>query len=272
LSVPELVRTAWSSASSFRSTDLRGGANGARVALAPQINWPANSPAELKKVLSELKDIQADFNAKSKRKQVSLADLIVLAGAVGVEQAAADAGFDVDVPFTPGRVDALAEQTDVESFAVLEPIADGFRNYFNKAENVLSPAEKLVDKAVMLDLTVPEMTVLVGGLRVLDANTGSAKHGVFTNKPGTLSNDFFVNLLDMSTQWKKSSTPGLYQGVDRATGDSKWTATPVDLIFGSHSELRAVAEFYAAADADQKFVDDFVDAWVKVMNLGRFDG
>jgi catalase-peroxidase len=272
LSVPDLVRTAWASAASFRGTDMRGGANGARVRLAPEKDWAVNDPAELDRVLARLAGIQEEFNdSKSGGKRVSLADLIVLGGAAAIEQAAEDAGYDVQVPFTPGRTDASQEQTDVESFAVLEPTADGFRNYFGDG-NRRSPAEMLVDRASLLTLTVPEMTVLVGGLRVLDANAGGAEHGVFTDRPGTLSNDFFVNLLDMSTAWSKSATAeGIYEGRDRATGDVKWTATPVDLIFGSNSELRAVAEVYAADDGREQFVDDFVDAWTKVMMLDRFD-
>jgi catalase-peroxidase len=272
LSVPELVRTAWASAASFRGTDLRGGANGARIRLAPQKDWEANNPKELAKVLKRLTDIQKDFNGKQKGgKKVSLADIIVLGGSAAVEAAAKKAGHDVQVPFTPGRTDASQEQTDVSSFAVLEPRADGFRNYFGKG-NYRSPAEMLVDRANMLTLTVPEMTVLVGGLRGLNANAGAAAHGVFTDRPGTLSNDFFVNLLDMSTKWTKSSkSEGIYEGRDRRTGDIRWTATPVDLVFGSHSELRAVAEVYAAADGEEMFVADFVDAWNKVMTLDRFE-
>ncbi|MFK8029384.1 MAG: catalase/peroxidase HPI [Gammaproteobacteria bacterium] len=267
----ELIRTAWASAGSYRGTDMRGGANGARVRLAPQNGWAANSPAALADVLTKLEVIQTSFNDGLRGKKISLADVIVLAGTVAVEQAASQAGHKVDVPFTPGRVDASQMQTDVSSFAVLEPTADGFRNYYGEG-NYRSPAEMLVDRASLLTLTVPEMTVLVGGMRALDANTGGAKHGVFTERPGTLSNDFFVNLLDMSTKWSKStSDEGIYEGRDRQSGALKWTATPVDLIFGSHSELRAVAEVYASADADKKFVTDFVDAWTKVMNLDRFD-
>ncbi len=272
LTVPELVRTAWASAASFRGTDMRGGANGARIRLAPQKDWAVNNPDELAKVLKRLEGIQQDFNrAQSGGKQVSLADLIVLGGSAAIEQAANQAGHDVQVPFTPGRTDALQEQTDVDSFAVLEPTADGFRNYFASG-NHGSPAELLVDRANLLTLSVPEMTVLVGGMRALNANTGQTANGVFTDRPGTLSNDFFVNLLDMSTQWSKSSkSEGVYEGLDRETGKLKWTATPVDLIFGSNSELRAVAEVYAAVDAQEKFVRDFVDAWAKVMTLDRFD-
>ncbi len=272
LTIPELVRTAWASASSFRGTDLRGGANGARIRLAPQKDWEANNPDELAKVLERLESIQNDFNgAQSGGKKVSLADLIVLAGAATIEQAAKEAGHEVQVPFTPGRTDASQEQTDVSSFAVLEPTADGFRNYFGNG-NYRSPAEMLVDRANLLTLTVPEMTVLVGGMRALNANTGQAAHGVFTDRPGTLSNDFFVNLLDMSTKWSKSSeSEGVYEGHDRGTGELKWTATPVDLIFGSNSELRAVVEVYAANDGREKFVNDFVAAWTKVMTLDRFD-
>jgi catalase-peroxidase len=269
LTVPELVRTAWASAASFRSTDKRGGANGARIRLEPQKSWAANNPAELAKVLARLESIQAEFN-RGRGKQVSMADLIVLGGAAAVEQAAKDAGFNIAVPFAPGRTDATEAQTDVESFAVLEPAADGFRNYFG-AGNRHSPAVMLVDRAYMLSLSVPEMTALVGGMRVLNANTGQARHGVFTDRPGTLSNDFFVNLLDMSTQWSKSATEGVYEGRDRASGELKWTATPVDLVFGSNSELRAVAEVYAADDAREKFVRDFIAAWTKVMTLDRFD-
>jgi len=268
----ELVRAAWASAASFRGTDMRGGANGARVRLAPEKDWPVNTPDELAKTLSRLEAIQQDFNqAQTKGKKVSLADLIVLAGDAAIEQAAILAGYPVKVPFIPGRMDASQAQTDVSSFAVLEPKADAFRNYYGEG-NGLSPTEMLVDRANMLTLTVPEMTVLVGGMRVLNANVGQTNQGVFTHKPGTLSNDFFVNLLDMSTKWEKSSTSeGLYQGLDRKTGEIKWTATPVDLIFGSHSELRAIAEVYAAEDGKQKFVTDFVSAWNKVMMLDRFD-
>ena len=272
LTVPELVRTAWASAASFRGTDMRGGANGARVRLAPQKDWAVNDPAELAKVLSSLETIQKSFNStQTVGKRVSLADLIVLGGSVAVEQAAKNAGHNVQVPFAPGRTDATQAQTDVASFAVLEPTADGFRNYFGGG-NTLSPAEMLVDRADMLTLTVPEMTVLVGGLRSLNANAAGAKQGVFTNRPGTLSNDFFVNLLGMSTQWTKSSSAeGIYEGRDRASGNLKWTATPVDLAFGSQAELRAVAEVYAENGAEKKFVQDFVVAWTKVMNLDRFD-
>jgi len=266
------VRTAWASASSFRGTDMRGGANGARIRLAPQKDWEANDPAELQKVLARLESVQKDFNSAQKGgKRVSLADVIVLGGAAAIEQAAKAAGHDVQVPFTPGRTDATQEQTDIESFAVLEPTADGFRNYFGEG-NRRSPAEMLVEKASLLDLDVPEMTVLVGGLRALGANAGGSANGVFTDRPGTLSNDFFVNLLSMSTKWTKSpSTEGLYEGRDRATGELKWTATPVDLAFGSQAELRAVAEVYAESGGQQKFVKDFVSAWTKVMTLDRFD-
>jgi len=273
LTVPELVRTAWASAASYRGTDMRGGANGARIRLEPQKNWPVNNPDELSKVLAKLEDIRAGFNDDlSGKKQVSLADTIVIGGAAAVEKAARDSGFEVDVPVAPGRVDATAEQTDAESFEPLEPKADGFRNYYGEGAMLDSPAEELVDRADLLTLTVPEMTVLVGGMRVLDANTGGADHGVFTDKPGTLSNDFFVNLLTMSTDWSKADdADGIYIGRDRASGEQQWTATPVDLIFGSNSELRAVAEVYAADDGKEKFVRDFVDAWVKVMRLDRFD-
>ncbi len=271
LSIPELVRTAWASAASFRGTDMRGGANGARIRLEPQINWAANSPTELVKVLKVLEDIQKEFNSGSANKKISLADLIVLGGAAAIEKAAMDADFQVKVPFTPGRADTSQEQTDVNSFAVLEPTADGFRNYFNE-DNKQSPAEMLVEKANYLTLTVPEMTVLVGGMRALNANTNGSSNGVFTDKPGTLSNDFFVNLLDMSTKWSKSSkVEGLYEGKDRKTGASKWMATPVDLIFGSNSELRAISEVYAFDNSKEKFANDFVNAWVKVMTLDRFE-
>ncbi|MGB5407869.1 MAG: catalase/peroxidase HPI [Thiogranum sp.] len=272
LTVPELVRTAWASAASYRGTDMRGGANGARVRLAPQKDWPANNPDELAKVLKKLERIQKDFNKSlSGGKKVSLADVIVLGGSAAVEQAAEMAGHSVKVPFTPGRADASQKHTEVKSFAALEPTADGFRNYFGEG-NARSPAEMLVDRADLLTLTVPEMTVLVGGMRALNANTGQSAHGVFTDQPGTLSNDFYVNLLDMSTKWSKSSkSEGVYEGRDRATGKVKWTATPVDLIFGSNSELRAVAEVYASNDGKEKFVRDFVDAWTKVMGLDRFD-
>jgi catalase-peroxidase len=268
LTVSELVRIAWASASTFRGTDMRGGANGARVRLAPQSDWDVNTPKELEKVLKGLERIQKDFNRGEK--EVSLADLIVLGGAAAIEQAAEAAGQDVEVPFTPGRTDASKAQTDVPSFAVLMPTADGFRNYFGEG-NHRSPAEMLVEKADLLTLTAPEVTVLVGGMRALDANTGSAAHGVFTDRPGTLSNDFFVNLLSMSTKWTKSSeAEGVYEGHDRVSGELKWKATPVDLVFGSHAELRAIAEVYAENGGQEKFVADFVDAWTKVMTLDRF--
>ena len=272
LTIPQLVKTAWASAASFRGTDMRGGAKGARIRLAPQNNWQANDPAELAKVLKRLERVQKSFNRKaSGGKKVSLADLIVLGGAAAVEQAANKAGHDIEVPFTPGRTDASLEQTDVASFAVLEPTADGFRNYF-AVSNRRSPAEALVDRANLLTLNVPEMTALVGGMRAMNANAGKTSHGVLTSRPGTLSNDFFVNLLDMSTKWSKSSNAeGIYEGHDRGTGKLKWTATPVDLVFGSNSELRAIAEIYAADDAKEKFVKDFVNAWAKVMTLDRFD-
>jgi len=272
LTVSELVRTAWASAASFRVSDMRGGANGARVRLEPQRNWAVNNPVELKKVLSRLEEIQKGFNdAQLGNKKVSLADVIVLGGAAAIEKAAKDVGYDIEVPFEPGRTDATQEQTDVNSFSVLEPTADGFRNYYGEG-NYYSPTDALVDKASLLDLNVPEMTVLVGGLRALDANTGQSKHGVFTDRPGVLSNDFFVNLLDMSTKWKKSAdSEGIYEGYDRKTDELKWTATSVDLVFGSNSELRAVAEAYAFDDSQEKFVRDFIDVWVKVMRLDRFD-
>jgi catalase-peroxidase len=271
LTVPELVRTAWASAASFRGTDMRGGANGARLRLAPQKDWKVNNPAELAKVLPRLEEIQKTFNsAATGGKKVSLADLIVLGGAAAIEEAAKKAGHTLRVPFTPGRVDASDAQTDAASFADLEPAADGFRNYFRAGQR-LSPAEMLVDRANLLTLTIPEMTVLVGGMRVLNANAEQAAHGVFTDRPGALSNDFFVNLLDMSTNWSKSSaSEGIYEGRDRATGKLKWTATPVDLVFGSNSELRSVAEVYASADGKEKFARDFAKAWAKVMNLDRF--
>jgi catalase-peroxidase len=269
VSSAELVRTAWASAVTFRGTDMRGGANGARVRLAPQKDWSVNSPSELAKVLPKLEGIQKDF-AKAGKK-VSLADLIVLGGVAAVEQAAKKAGSDVQVPFTPGRTDASQAQTDAPSFAPLEPTADGFRNYFGK-DLSKSPAEMLIERAALLTLTVPEMTVLVGGMRALNANAGQTAFGVFTSRPGTLTNDFFVNLLDMSTKWSKSAkSESQYDGADRKTGKVKWTATPVDLIFGSNSELRAVAEVYATADSQEKFVRDFVKAWNKVMTLDRFD-
>ena len=272
LTGPELIRTAWASAASFRGTDMRGGANGARVRLAPQKDWAVNDPAELAKVLSRLEEVQKDFNRSlSGGKKVSLADVIVLGGNAAIEEAAKKAGFSVQVPFTPGRTDATQAQTDVESFKVLEPAADGFRNYYTTTAGV-SPAVALVDRANKLTLTVPEMTVLVGGLRALNANAGGSTHGVFTSRPGTLSNDYFVNLLDMGTKWSKSAkADGLYEGHDRKTGALKWTATPVDLVFGSNAELRAVAEVYASADGKEKFVKDFVSAWTKVTNLDRFD-
>lgn len=251
---------------------MRGGANGARLRLEPQRSWEVNNPEELAKVLPKLEKIQKDFNKSLKGgKKVSLADVIVLAGGTAIEQAARSAGYSVTVPFTPGRMDATTAQTDVSSFAVLEPKADAFRNFFSE-ESYLPPAEALVEKATQLTLSVPEMTALVGGLRVLDANSNKAKHGVFTDKPGNLSNDFFVNLLDMSTRWEKSPREaGLYQGFDRQSGKLRWTATPVDLIFGSHAELRAVAEVYGANDGKDRFVEDFIAAWTKVMNLDRFD-
>lgn len=284
LTVPQLVRTAWASASSFRGTDMRGGANGARVRLEPQKNWPANDPKELQTVLSTLEKIRSEFNAdsgnngifgfvtgESGEKHISLADIIVLGGATAIEKAASDTGYEITVPFIPGRADASQQETDIDSFAVLEPTADGFRNYYRLSSSQ-SPAQMLIEKATYLNLTVPEMSVLVGGMRALNANTEGSSHGVFTNRPGTLNNDFFVNLLDMSTHWVKSKdAEGVYQGIDRQTGKIKWTATPVDLMFGSNAELRAISEVYAADDAKLKFINDFVDAWVKVMTLDRFD-
>ncbi|HUX43282.1 MAG TPA: catalase/peroxidase HPI [Terracidiphilus sp.] len=272
LTISQLVTTAWASASTFRGSDKRGGANGARIRLAPQKDWEINQPAELAKVLSKLEAIQKEFNkAQSGGKKVSLADLIVLGGCAAVEQAAKKAGQDIKVPFSPGRTDASQEQTDVDSFAVLEPIADGFRNYLQKDHTELA-AELLVDRANLLTLTAPEMTALIGGMRVLNANFGHSKHGVFTQRPETLTNDFFVNLLDMNTKWQKSATSeGVLEGSDRATGKLKWTGTIVDLVFGSNSQLRALAEFYACGDSQQTFVKDFVAVWNKVMNLDRFD-
>jgi catalase-peroxidase len=272
LSVSELVRTAWASASSYRGSDMRGGANGARIALAPQKDWAVNNPDELAKALSTLSEVQQDFNKSlSGGKQVSLADVIVLGGAAAIEKAAKDAGYKIEVPFTPGRTDASQELTDVESFAALEPTADAFRNYYSDA-SYASPARMMVEKADLLTLSVPEMTALVGGMRALNANVGQSAYGVFTDEPGTLNNDFFVNLLDMSTVWTKSDeAKGAYEGRDRASKELKWTATPVDLIFGSNSELRAVAEAYASDDGEEKFVNDFVAAWTKVMTLDRFD-
>jgi catalase-peroxidase len=269
LSVQQLVKTAWSAASSYRKTDMRGGANGARIRLEPQKNWEANEPSELAKVLPVLEKIQQDFNAAGGRK-VSLADVIVLAGSAAVEKAAKDAGFEIDVHFAPGRTDASQESTDVETFEVLEPRGDGFRNYVRPGEK--APLEQLlVERAYLLNLTAPELTVLVGGLRALNTNHGGSKHGVFTDKPGVLTNDFFVNLLDMGTEWKSGTAENVYEGVDRASGQPKWTATANDLVFGSNSQLRALAEHYAQDDNKQKFVEDFVAAWVKVMNSDRFD-
>jgi catalase-peroxidase len=272
LSVSQLVSTAWASASTFRGSDKRGGANGARIRLAPQKDWVVNQPIQLAKVLRALEGIQSEFNSEaSGGKRISLADLIVLAGCAGVEQAAKTAGHDVTVPFTPGRMDASQDQTDVQSFAVLEPVADGFRNY-QKGQYTVSAEAFLVDKAQLLTLTAPEMTVLIGGMRVLNTNFGQTKHGVFTKKPEMLTNDFFVNLLDMGTEWKAvSNAKDIFEGRNRNTGELKWTGTRVDLIFGSNSQLRALAEVYASADAQKKFVQDFVAAWTKVMNLDRFD-
>jgi catalase-peroxidase len=272
LSISQLVATAWASAASFRGTDKRGGANGARIRLEPQKDWEVNNPAELGKALQVLEGIQADFNgSQSGNKRVSLADVIVLGGCAAVEQAAKNAGYDVTVPFAPGRTDATQEQTDVESFAVLEPTFDGFRNYLRPGEK-LSPETLLVERAYMLSLSAPEMTVLVGGMRALNANSGQSAHGAFTNRPETLSNDFFVNLLDMSTEWRPStSSENVFEGHERQTGDVKWTGTAVDLVFGSNSQLRALSEVYAQDDAKEKFVRDFVAAWDKVMNLDRFD-
>jgi len=271
LSVSQLVSTAWASASTFRGSDKRGGANGARIRLAPQKNWEVTQPPQLATVLAALEAIQKEFNgAQSGGKKVSLADLIVLGGCAGVEKAAKAAGLDVTVPFSPGRTDASQEQTDAESFSVLEPKADGFRNYL-KARYSVSAEELMVDRAQLLTLTAPEMTVLVGGLRVLGANFGQSPHGVFTKRPETLTNDFFVNLLDMRTQWKATTDENLFEGTDRATGEPRWTGTRIDLVFGANSQLRAIAEVYGCGDSQDKFVSDFVAAWVKVMNLDRFD-
>jgi len=272
LSVSQLVSTAWGSASTFRGSDKRGGANGARIRLEPQKNWKVNNPDQLAIVLATLEQIQKEFNqAQSKGKKVSLADLIVLAGCAGIEKAAKDAGFDISVPFSPGRMDASMEQTDVDSFAVLEPVADGFRNYL-KTKYSISTEELLVDKAQLLTLTAPEMTVLIGGMRVLNTNYDNSKHGVFTDHPEVLTNDFFVNLLDINTKWEAfSEDKELFKGIDRKTGKEKWTATRADLIFGSNSELRALSEVYGSKDAREKFVTDFIAVWNKVMNLDRFD-
>ena len=270
LTTGELVRTAWASAASFRGTDMRGGANGARVRLAPQNSWAVNNPSELQMVLAKLEQIQTEFNERARGgKRISMADLIVLAGNTAVADTAAAAGFDIEVAFNPGRGDASQAQTDVESFAVLEPAADGFRNYYSDS-SIYNPTAAMVDRAALLNLSVPEMTALVGGLRVLGGNSDGSNHGVFTQRPGQLSNDFFVNLLDMATQWRKSDQPGLYVGIDRASGEPRWSASPVDLMFGSSSELRAVAEVYAANGGEEKFVEDFAQAWHKVMNLDRF--
>jgi catalase-peroxidase len=272
LSVSELVSTAWASAATFRGSDKRGGANGARIRLAPQMYWEANNPTQLSKVIATLEGIQNEFNqAKSGSKMVSMADLIVLGGCAAIEKAAHNAGHTVKVPFTAGRTDASQDQTDVESFAFLEPIADGFRNY-SKARSAISAEEMLIDKSQLLTLTAPEMTVLVGGMRVLNTNFDHAQQGVFTHHKEALTNDFFANLIDFSTTWKASSESNdIFEGTDRATGKLKWTGTRVDLIFGSNSELRALAEVYACEDAQEKFVHDFVAAWNKVMNLDRFD-
>jgi len=273
LSIPELVKTAWASAASYRGSDKRGGANGARVRLSPMKDWAVNEPAQLSKVLSKLESIQRDFNnEQSGGKQVSLADMIVLGGCAAVEEAAKKAGHTVSVPFTPGRTDATQDMTEVDSVAFLEPKSDGFRNFDGNSYDQRRPEEKLVDRAQLLELTAPEMTALIGGLRTLNANHSNAQHGVFTDKPGTLSNDFFVNLLDMGVEWKPVSDDRMvFNGHDRSSGEKKWTATRVDLIFGSNSQLRAIAEVYASSDAEEKFVNDFVAAWTKVMNLDRFD-
>ena len=271
ISVRDLVSTAWASASTFRGSDNRGGANGSRVMLVPQKNWEVNNPEQLESVINKLKEIQKSFNSKSKSKRVSMADLIVLGGCVAIEKAAKEGGYSVRVPFRPGRMDATQDQTDIKSMGVLEPMADGFRNYL-KTKYIFSTEELLIDKAQLLTLTAPEMTVLLGGMRVLNTNYDNSKHGVFTQNPGTLTNDFFVNLLDMNTEWKAiPNSKEEFEGRDRKTGELKWTATRADLIFGSNSELRALSEVYASDDAKNKFVDDFVSAWDKVMNLDRFD-
>jgi catalase-peroxidase len=272
LSIPQLVATAWCAASSFRGTDKRGGANGARIRLSPQKDWEANEPAQLRKVLETLEKLQRDFNnTQANGKKVSLADLIVLGGCAAVEQAARKADYEITVPFAPGRTDASQEQTDVDTFEVLEPIGDGFRNYF-RANDPLSPETRLLDRANILKLTAPQMTVLIGGMRAMNTNFGRSKHGVFTDHPEALSNDFFVNLLDMNTAWRPSaSEKNVYEGRDRATGKLTWTATAADLVFGAHSQLRALAEVYASDDAKEMFIREFVKAWVNVMNLDRFD-
>ena len=272
MTIPQLVNTAWASASTFRNSDERGGANGARIRLAPQKDWAVNRPAELAAVLSTLESVRRAFDAgQTGGKRISLADLIVLGGCAAIEAAAKQAGHDVRVPFTPGRMDATAEQTDAESFAVLEPVADGFRNHLSPGFEGVA-AELLVDKASQLTLSAPEMTVLIGGLRALDANAGQSTHGVLTHRPGTLTNDFFVNLLDMRTTWKRAeASANVLEGRDRRSGEVRWTATVVDLVFGSNSELRALAEVYASGDGEELFVRDFVRAWDKVMNLDRFD-
>lgn len=274
LTVSQLVSTAWASASTFRNSDKRGGANGARIRLVPQRHWEVNNPPQLQKVIMKLEEVQENFNnSQSGNKRISLADLIVLGGSLGVKKAAKDAGFDIGVPFAPGRTDATQDQTDVEAFEPLEPNADGFRNYARNRDNIAASAEEmLVDKAQLLGLTAPEMTVLIGGMRVLNTNYDSSAHGVFTHRPGQLTNDFFLNLLDMSTTWKeKSDAQNIFEGKDRSTGEARWTGTRVDLIFGSNSELRAIAEVYACKDSKEKFIKDFVKAWDKVMNLDRFD-
>jgi catalase-peroxidase len=275
LSISQLVKTAWASAASFRGSDKRGGANGARIRLAPQKDWEVNQPAELAKVLEKLEGIQKEFNSSqsngNKGKKISLADLIVLGGDAAIEEAAKKAGHDVKIPFSAGRTDASQAQTDVHSFAVMEPVADGFRNYLRSGQ-ILSAEELLLDRAQLLTLTAPEMTVLIGGLRVLNGNFGHTKHGVFTNRPEALTNDFFVNLLDMSTTWEPSSaSEGVYEGRDRSTGKIKWTGTRIDLLFGSNSQLRAIAEVYGCHDSKEAFVKDFAAAWTKVMNLDRYD-
>ena len=271
LTLSQLAFTAWASASTFRGSDKRGGANGARIRLAPQKDWAVNQPAQLADVLKKLEAIQKAFNTShAGKKQISLADLIVLGGCAAIEQAAGKAGHTIKVPFTPGRTDATQEQTDSASFAVLEPVADGFRNYL-KADYTVSAEELLIDRAQLLTLSAPEMTALIGGMRALNLNADGSTHGVFTKQPGTLTNDFFVNLLDMETEWKPSSTQGVFEGRDRKSGHVKWTATRVDLVFGSNSQLRALAEVYACDDAKGQFIHDFVAAWTKVMNLDRFD-
>lgn len=273
VSTSSLVKAAWASASTYRDSDMRGGANGARIRLAPMNSWEVNDTDELASTLAALEEVRGEFNAKARGdKAISMADMIVLGGAAAIESAAAERGHDIEIAFVPGRMDASQEQTDVNSFAALEPVADGFRNYYDEDRNYMSPVGAMIDKANLLDLTPPEMTALVGGLRVLGANSGGSSHGVFTDREGQLSNDFFVNLLDMGIQWTASTEfPGVYVATDRETGDRRWTATPIDLMFGSSSELRSIAEVYGSDDGEAKFVSDFASAWTKVMQSDRFD-